>query len=186
MNYILSNELRVLAINPSSRGLGFVVLEGPLRLIDWGVKQVNRDTDEAKNAKCITIVRQLIRQYRPHVLVMENCASGYSWRCARTRKLLEAIRIVAREECVRVADYDRKHVRRAFAPKKDTIAAAIAGRFPELIPVLPKVRTLIMSQQYAMAIFDAMAFVMTFFYFRNRRRIAEQRSAFASAFGATK
>jgi len=37
----IKNEkvIRVLAIDPSTRGFGFAVLEGPSRLIDWGVKE---------------------------------------------------------------------------------------------------------------------------------------------------
>lgn len=36
---------RVLAIDPNSRGFGFAVLEGPDRLIDWGVVHVRADFD---------------------------------------------------------------------------------------------------------------------------------------------
>jgi hypothetical protein len=72
-------------------------------------------------------------------------------------------------------------VRRAFVPKKDTIAAAIAGRFPELAPRLPKPRTLTMPEHSAMPIFDATAFATAFFYFRNRKRLEQERKAIRSA-----
>ncbi len=71
-------------------------------------------------------------------------------------------------------DLSHSRVERAFAPKK---AAAIAGRFPELAPRLPRTRTLTMSEQYQMPVFDAMAFALTFFYFRNRKRLLEERKA---------
>ena len=32
-----------------------------------------------------------------------------------------------------------------------------------------------MSEQYQMPVFDAMAFAMTFFYFRNRKQLREGR-----------
>ncbi len=185
MDYILTSEVRVLALDPSHRGLGFAVLEGPERLVDWGVREAEGSADE-KNAACVAIAKQLIDQYRPHALAIENCTSEDSRRCARARELLEAISKTAREKHVKVVDFSPDRVRRAFAPKKDVIAAAIAGRFPELALRLPKVRNLTMSEQYGMPVFDAMAFALTFFYFRNRRAAAEQRKAFASAFAALK
>jgi hypothetical protein len=186
MDYVLTNEYRVLALDPSHRGLGFVVLEGPDRLIDWGVRQAAGDTDAEKNTACVAIARQLIDQYRPHALAIEDCAGDDSRRRPRARELLEAIRKMAREKRVKVMDFSPERVRRAFAPKKDVIAAAIAGRFPELASRLPKARTLTMSAQYGMPVFDAMAFALTLFHFRNRRNAAEQRRALASAFGALK
>jgi hypothetical protein len=68
MDYILTDELRVLAIDPSTRGLGFAILEGPNQMIDWGVKQAEGD----KNGECVRIVKELIDQYRPHVLVLRT------------------------------------------------------------------------------------------------------------------
>jgi hypothetical protein len=35
-----ANEKRVLAIDPTHRGFGYVILEGPERLIDWGTRHV--------------------------------------------------------------------------------------------------------------------------------------------------
>ena len=67
--------------------------------------------------------------------------------------------------------------------EKDTIAAAITGPFPGLASRLPKPRTLTMSEHSAMPFFDATAFGMTFFYFRNRKRLSEERIAIRSALG---
>ena len=74
-------------------------------------------------------------------------------------------------------------VRSAFMPKKDTIAATVTGRFPELASRLPKPRTLTMPEHSAMPVFDAAAFAMTFFYFRNRKRLGEERKAIRAALG---
>jgi hypothetical protein len=50
---------------------------------------------------------------------------------------LDQIRRFAREKRVGVLEVTPARVRHAFAPTKDMIAAAIAGRFPELGPRLP-------------------------------------------------
>ena len=49
------------ALNPTHRGFGFVVLEGPTTLVDWGVKRVG----PAKNQETISKVCGLIERYRP-------------------------------------------------------------------------------------------------------------------------
>ena len=82
---------------------------------------------------------------------------------------------------MKVLDFTPERVRKAFAPTKDVIAAAIAGRFPELQPRLPKPRTLTMSEQYEMPVFDAMAFAQAYFYFHNRKRLSLERKPFYAA-----
>jgi hypothetical protein len=153
------------------------VLEGPTQLLDWGVKVPSGD----KNTQCLNAVRELIGRYRPHFLVLENTAGKSSRRSARVRELLEAIRQAAQAKGVKVLDVTPDRVKRAFIPRKDMVAAAIAGRFPELAPRLPRSRTLTMNEQYKMPIFDAMAFALTFFYFRERKRLFEERKAIRSA-----
>jgi hypothetical protein len=44
----MTREIRVVAIDPATRGFGFAVLEGANRLIDWGVKETKTDK-EAKD-----------------------------------------------------------------------------------------------------------------------------------------
>jgi hypothetical protein len=51
----------------------------------------------------------------------------------------------------------------------------------ELASRLPKPRTLTMPEHSAMPVFDATAFAMTFLYFRNRKRLGEERKAIRSA-----
>ena len=177
MEYLFPDEIRVLAIDPTTRGIGFAVLEGPERLVDWGVKQAGED----KNAECVEIVRELIDRYRRHALVIEDAQDESSLRRERVGELLEDIRRMARERRVKVLDVTPNRIRQAFAPKKDVIAAAIAGRFPELQPRLPKMRTLRMSEQYKMPVFDAMSFALTFFYQTKRKKLSQERQAVREA-----
>src|SRR3989475_11068001 len=97
MDYILTNQLRVLAIDPSTKGIGFAVLEGPERLIDWGIKQAEGETDDAKNAECAKIVAELIDRHRPRILALEDAAADDARRCERVEKLLAEVRQLAQE-----------------------------------------------------------------------------------------
>jgi len=78
---------RVLALDPTSRGFGFVVLEGPGRLVDWGVKDIRADKEQATLEK----VKELIELYRPGVLVAEDCADPSSRRAPRVTRLTAAL-----------------------------------------------------------------------------------------------
>ena len=52
---------RVLAIDPFSRGFGFVVLEGTDSLVDWGLKDIRK----AKAEKSLKQIAILIAHYEP-------------------------------------------------------------------------------------------------------------------------
>src|SRR5207249_4460129 len=86
---------RVLAVDPTSRGFGFAVLEGPGRLLDWGLVHTRTD----KRARTIEGVADLLDRYRPEVLVLEEAAG--SRRAARIRALLRSVAELARRRKVR-------------------------------------------------------------------------------------
>jgi hypothetical protein len=158
---------RVLAIDPFSRGVGFAVLEGPDRLIDWGT----RSTGQADNARAARVIAKLIDRFRPDVLALEDWDSAGSRRCDRVQKLLDRIAATeGRRVLVRVIN--RREIR-AIGPlpltsTKQGRASFLAERFPELQAFLPPVRKPWMPEDDRMAIFDAASFAAACF-----RRIKE-------------
>src|SRR5207253_3063921 len=162
MSNAYTKDIRVLAIDPSTRGFGFAILEGPNRLIDWGV----RETKKNKNAKSLKLVVDLIDRYQPNVIVVEDYEGKGSRRCRRVRELIEDISKLAAKRKIKVKSFSRAKVKQAFiesgALNKYEIASAIAKRFPELAPRLPRFRKPWMSEDYRMSIFDAVALGLTF------------------------
>jgi hypothetical protein len=125
-----ANEKRVLAIDPNHRGFGYVILEGPERLIDWGTRQVQGHKSRAS----IAAAGELISHYRPQILVLENMASKACRRCGRVRELVEALDHYARERGLTVRKIAQTTVKRTFNPlsvrNKNQVARFIAARFP--------------------------------------------------------
>src|ERR1700732_1656299 len=80
-------EKRVLAIDPTHRGFGYVVLEGSADLIDWGVRHVQG----SKNKASIQVASELISFYRPQILVLEDVSSKNCRRRKRVRNLIDAL-----------------------------------------------------------------------------------------------
>jgi len=171
MSRAYTKDIRVLAIDPSTRGFGFAVLEGPNRLIDWGVKETKTDNKK----KSLKLIEDLIDRYQPSVIVVEDYAGRGSRRCQRIQELIDEISKLALKRKVRVRSFSRVKVKQAFAESgatKYSIALAIANRLPELAPRLPRFRKPWMSEDYRMSIFDAVAFGLTFFHVDSKRKLA--------------
>ncbi len=157
MKQIQPNHFRVLAFAPTSKGVGFAVLEGQQKLVDWGVKSVQR---EKKNDQSVTKVKELINQYKPGVLVLQDMKG--SSRSARVKALNLKISAMTRAFKVEVKMFTHEQMRQTYFPEdagtKQEIAEIIAQRFPEqLASHLPPKRKAWMSEQYQMGIFDAVA-----------------------------
>jgi hypothetical protein len=164
MSRASATEKRVLSIDPTHRGFGYVVLEGPERLIDWGVRHVQG----SKNKASIQAASDLISFYHPQILVLEDVSSKDCRRRKRVRDLIEALDRLGRNRGLSVRRIAQAKVKRTFAvSNKAQMARAIAARFPELSSCVPPERKPWMSEDLRMAIFDAAAFALTHF---NRER----------------
>lgn len=178
MNRRANRDIRILAIDPSTRGFGFAVLEGPNQLVDWGVKETKTD----KNRRSLTLIVDLIEQYDPAAIVVEDYAGKGSRRCRRAAELIDGISRLALNRKVKVKRFSRAEVKQAFAESgavnKYEIAQTIAKRFPELAPRLPRFRKPWMSEDYRMSIFDAVGLGLAFF---QRRTLHEVRSVWTES-----
>lgn len=154
---------RVLAVHPTGKGLGFAVLEGPERLIDWGTRRALNVSDES----CLTQVAALMDQYHLDLVVVEDVKARGCRRSARMRELIGEIRNLARKKRVRSHALSRRAVRDTFSSHnvvtKHRIATRITDWFPELATKLPPPRKPWMSERYNMQIFDAVSLGLTFF-----------------------
>jgi hypothetical protein len=163
MNPAPTTHPRVLALDPFSRGFGFVVLEGLANLVDWGMKEARSN----KGARSLAQVASLIEHYQPGVLVAEDHKDSSCRRCARVRDCIQAMIALAAKREVRTCQVSRHTVRKVFsdagAQTKEEIAAVIAHRFSELAPMRPPVRKSWMSEAERMSVFDATALALTFF-----------------------
>lgn len=164
-----NRNVRILAIDPTTKGFGYAVLEGPESLIDWGLVGVRGE----KNPACLQRLARLLDDFAPGLLVIEDCASGRSRRSGRVQELLSSARMLAEVRNIRSRAFSRSKVREVFsrfgATNKHQIATVIAGRFPELELKLPPYRKPWMSEDDRMAIFDSLSFALTFFHLKIMR-----------------
>src|SRR6266481_1293411 len=111
MSRVYTKDIRVLAVDPSTRGFGFAVLEGPNRLIDWGVKE----TKTNKNARTLKLIEDLIDRYQPSAIVVEDYAAKGSRRCRRIQVLINDISKLASKRKIKVRNFSRVKVKQAFS-----------------------------------------------------------------------
>src|SRR2546422_4144489 len=156
---------RVLAIDPVTRGFGFVILDGPKLLVDWGVRATKPSPKPVERA--LREVAALLESYSPDRVVVEDCHDGYARRGKRSQRLIERIVMLADERGVPVRRISRAGLHRAFAPDhartKYQIALATVRRFPELAVRLPPIRKPWMSEPAQMGTFDAVALALAFY-----------------------
>ncbi|MHC4946383.1 MAG: hypothetical protein ACYTG7_25500 [Planctomycetota bacterium] len=159
-----------MAVFPTTRGLGYAVFEGARAPIDWGTKVVRGD----RNKESLSKLRELLAWFRPAALILEDHTGKDSRKSARIKRLIEAIKRLAKKKGIRLFQYSRRLIRQCFtdfhAFNKHEIAKAIAKELPEFVPYVPRKRRPWMSEAHRMAMFDATALIFTFYHFRDAQR----------------
>ena len=150
---------RIVSIDPTNGGFGFVVVEGRARrLLDWGVARVSDKTVDAYLAR----MELIIQKYQAVWLVMEDITR--SRRGARARKQIVAMLKYAKSRSMIPLSVSWGRVRLVFGEGTGTkyqIARSVAERFPELAEHLPGPRRPWENEDPRMSIFDALAFALS-------------------------
>lgn len=146
---------RVLAIDPTSRGFAFAVLEAPSFLVDWGDRIVS-----ARSGGLLRKVDELLSRYEPALLVIEDLAVPGARRRKRASTEIRSIETLALKRGLPVERVSRLAVLDAFAPAKSKfeVALHLADSFPVLAERLPRKRKAWTTEDSRMNIFDALGF----------------------------
>lgn len=149
---------RLLAIDPTRQGFGYVLLESQI-LIDWGLVHAGGSVDAS-----VRRLYDLIRRYKPSTLIIEDYLQRASRRSHRAREFLVTVELLVLSRKVTIARVSDHAVREAFPESmtKHDIALVLADRFPELRTWRPRLRKAWMSEDERMNIFDALALAEAF------------------------
>jgi hypothetical protein len=154
----------VLTIHLQSRGFAFVLFDGWLDLVDWGVYDA-RGAD--KNARCLDRIDSLLALHTPDVLILQDMSESGTRRARRIRDLNRDAAELADQCGMTVHMYSRAQVVEHFeelgATTKHGIAETIARRIPALHLYVPPARRPWMSEDARMGIFDATALAWRYF-----------------------
>lgn len=151
-------RVRVLAVDPTSKGFGFAIIEVDLFLVDYGIARVW----SPRLREFIDKAYGIVDKYRPVMIILPRVSSAKAR--GRTRAKLSALATHLRLHHHPVVLLPRDIVLKTFQPvgaTKHEIAIAIAKAFPELTSRLPRKRRPWMSEDESMNIFDAVALALT-------------------------
>jgi hypothetical protein len=158
----------VLALYPCSRGLAFVLFEGPLSPIDWSLKNA-RGRD--RNGSIMEATKVLIDRCQPDVVVLPRHRSKPNRRMRPMHRLEQRIATYAASQAIECHHYSREEIRMCFrdsgAITRYEIAQTIAAHVPALSHRLPPMKKLWQSEDGRMDLFDAASLVMTHFCHTN-------------------
>lgn len=159
------SSFRILALEVRPRATGFVALESPSHLLEWG-----RRRHRAKGAQLASAVAEkmaaLMKLYLPSVVIVRARKVRSPKARHRIMAILRVVRREAKRRSIEVQTISTRAVRQFFAAHQGTskhqIATIIARWFPELSWKLPPKRKAWKSEDHRMVIFDAMASGLAF------------------------
>jgi len=154
-----------LSLYPNDRGFGYAVCRGINTVCYWGTKRSTGD----KNKVCARKFVQLLNQYRPKDVVLEDIPKEQEPRRPRVADLIISLAQISMAQGCTVHFYSRAQIRDAFqthnAFTKQEIAEAIGAIVPELKKQIPPKRRLWETEPMAMAYFSAASLALTHFHF---------------------
>lgn len=157
------NPTRILALDPMTRGFGYVIFEPPFYLAECGFARVKDD----KHLGAIAHFEKLLADFGPEIVVLEDAEAPGSRRGDRVRELIETLAALTRERGLALSRIARTAVVACFSSPdkratKYSIATQLTKDFPELRLKLPKPRKIYESEHEHMSIFDALALAVTY------------------------
>jgi hypothetical protein len=149
---------RVLAIDLHPRSFGYVVVEDPDRLLDWGARSHRRKAGSTD--ALIRKLKPLLQLWRPSVVVLREPLRVRPLN-PKKKRLLTQIMTAAKSQRVRVEMLKRRPSDRAEKLTKYERSQAVVKRFPVLAHTLPPKRKSWEGEDYRMSMFGAAALAAT-------------------------
>lgn len=158
--------LRLLALEVRPHCFGFVVFEGPLKLLDWGKRRF-AGAPAIRRQLVASKIEALLKAYSPMSLVMRTREVSSRRTTESVRLAIETIRAQGNILSVKLHSLDASVVRTHFArlgcTTKHEIASWIAREFEELSWKLQPSRKPWHSERSSMPVFDAAASGIVYF-----------------------
>ena len=156
------SPIRILALDLHPCSFGYVVIESPTKLLDWGVCS-SRQKGAVSDVLVRKRLRRLLELWRPAVLVFNTLSSVTPKSNHRSKRLLKQIETEARKHRIPVRTLEDNPVgSQGESLTKYENARRVAEHFPVLTRELPPKRRAWESEHYRMSVFTAASFVRVY------------------------
>ena len=164
---------KVLAIDPGTKYMGIALLEGE-QLLYHGVKVFkNRTSPHAILQEGRRIILRLIRDLKPHTLVVEKTFFANNRNSSLVNVLADEIKVIGRRKRLKVIGFAPNTVKKAICgngrASKGEVCRVVVSKYPELAVYFNQDRK--WKEKYHQNMSDAVAVGMTFLYFDNQHRM---------------
>ncbi len=154
----------VYAIYPNANGFGFVYMNNPRKLLDFGVVRIN----PICNFRILEKIKSSISYFKPAILILLDPDGKSSRTGNRIKKLIDKISVYAQSENLQISQISRDQIRDVFenfgVSTKFEISQWLLTEFKELETRKPRERKLWTSEDRNMAVFDALSLAMTWYW----------------------
>ena len=148
-----TRQTRILALDVHPRSFGYVVVESPDKLLDWGVRRSYQKTKSHPEVLARGRLRPLLKIWKPGVVVTRVGD--------RRSKDVQSLLRHMKKEAEATAFLPLTDARGYYLGRgKYQRAVEMAARFPEIGWKLPPKRKLGDSEHYLMSIFEALAIAL--------------------------
>ncbi|MBL7821437.1 MAG: hypothetical protein JNL65_12545 [Saprospiraceae bacterium] len=154
----------VYAIYPNANGFGFVYMDGPRKLLDYGIVRIN----PICNFRILEKIKSSVDYFKPSVVILLDPEGKSSRTGKRIRKLIEKISSFAQTENLKVSQISRDQIRDVFenfgVGTKYEISQWLLTEFKQLETRRPIQRKLWTSEDRNMAVFDSLSLAITWYW----------------------
>jgi hypothetical protein len=155
------NQFRIMAVSLSSRGFGYVVMEGNNLLIAYGNMALKKD----RNVRSLAHIERIIARNMPDSLVLQDVNAKGTRRAPRIKELNQKVMALAKKHKIKVVKISQRELRITLLSNEDAtrheMAVLLAKQFPEeLASLLPPKRRPWTSEDARMDTFEAVGLVV--------------------------
>jgi Holliday junction resolvasome RuvABC endonuclease subunit len=160
---MLKNKIKILAIDPGTKHMGFASFED-IELVDHGVKTIQQGSEKIILSHLHTVFNRMIEEKKPDYLILERNSFSQIRLNIRLARAVSIMRYIAQRHGIQVYEYDLRTVRKEICndgnASKKRVAEALITTFDELKVYLKSDKA--WALRYYMNIIDAVAVGMTF------------------------
>ncbi|MBL7819906.1 MAG: hypothetical protein JNL65_04770 [Saprospiraceae bacterium] len=98
------------AIYPNANGFGYVYMNGPRKLLDFGVIRIN----PICNFRILKKIKSSISYFKPAILILLDPESKSSRNGNRIKKLIDKISVYTQSENLQISQISRDQIRDVF------------------------------------------------------------------------
>lgn len=155
---------RIVVMYPHTRGFAYAVMDSPLEIVDMKLYEI-KDIDVTD---IVSRMREIVKQFQPATLVVEDCSCVHSRKGTRTIKIIKQLSSWARKKGIQVEQYSRGQVREVFgrwkATNKYDISVVLARNIKSLKPFVYQKPKYPNREKNIDALFTAISFGVTRFF----------------------